>query len=241
MIACFPPLRTFQMFTQRTANKKCASVKTWIPMSSSQLIILIIISWGRSGKETIYIRFDFWRFPDGLRKVGIRALFVQWAGHPLSEQTTRVIVCFRGGLCWPKTRALLLLKNSNNNKREAYGVNRVGALLLHQCLHRVIMFGRHMVVIVFIYHPLTEMFIYHPRLILFTPLTPHRYAIFIMIYFSEKNPKILIENAEERNSRTKYNWRKIPTLGFKLKSRAVLCMFSDITLWYQICQLPLHV
>ena len=119
----------------------------------------------------------------------------------------------------------------------------MGALLLRQCLHRVIMFGRHMVVIVFIYHPLTEMFIYHPRLILFTPLTPQRSAIFIMMSFLGNEPQnpYLIENAEERNTRIKYNSRKIPTLGFKLKGRAVLCIFSDITLCYQICRLPSHV
>ena len=74
-------------------------------------------------------------------------------------------------------------------QEKADGVKSVGALLLRQCLHRVIMFGRHMVVIVFIYHPLTEMFIYHPRLILFTALTPHRSAIFIRIYFLEMSPK----------------------------------------------------
>ena len=56
--------------------------------------------------------------------------------------------------------------------------NRV---VVGQCLPRMIMFGRHMEVIVFIRHPLTEMFIYHPQIILFSALTPHRCGIFIKL------------------------------------------------------------
>ena len=118
--------------------------------------------------------------------VGIRALFVQWAGHP---QTTSH--CLFKGPCWPKTRTpSFWVKISEKyhafSKERRWCLKCVAALLLCQCLHGVIMFGRHMEAIVFIYHPLTEMFIYHPRLILFSALTPRWHSIFIRILLKRK-------------------------------------------------------
>ena len=109
--------------------------------------------------------------------LGIRALFAQWAGHP---QTTSH--CLFKGPCWPKTRTPSFWVKISEKYHAFSGERRwcskcVAALLLCQCLHGVIMFGRHMEAIVFIYHPLTEMFIYHPRLILFSALTPHWHSI----------------------------------------------------------------
>ena len=174
--------------------------------------------------------------PDSWRKVGIRRLFDQWVGGVYCWCKQPVIVCFRGGLCWPKTRALLFQQRIEKNchflllLRRACGVDRVAVLVLRQCLHRVIIFGCHMEVIVFIYHPLTEMFIYHPRLILFTALTPHQSPILIMISckkeFSGKskpNQNLhLIEITKILSFLKKYQGQ-IPTLGLKVLGR-VICV-----------------
>ena len=159
-------------FHTKNWEENCASVKTWYSVSSTSwswlvFLLLVLICIGNFSKQA-----------GKGRNVWEDYLFSElvWSGwsspSSLLEQTTSHCLLLGGPIFDQRQRP----------KTDDYNVCwKCDWVVVGQCLPRMIMFGRHMEVIVFIRHPLTEMFIYHPQIILFSALTPHRCGIFIKI------------------------------------------------------------